>query len=266
VIEIAWRAQHRLHQRWTVLPANAASRRRRRDRLRPRARHVLLGGRPDRLIPTPATTAARCCRWADPDAPHWRHGLFGVLRREPSGAASRNSPLNPWPAAPRAAHWAAPPQRSPPPRVSRRPARPPTRPARRHEQPDPHFCVRTPARPFADHVRHRQVPPHGASPRTTPVTHEDGVAKRLDLVCGHTCRRRARGVTTRLARDAHRRRGSTARVVTITGAAADELGVHCVYEEPQEVSAILAEVVARVAATPWCCAQCAATYESAAPL
>ena len=46
VIEIAWRAQRRLHQRWQVLrrPATQA-RRRRRDRLRPRARRVLLGGR-----------------------------------------------------------------------------------------------------------------------------------------------------------------------------------------------------------------------------
>jgi hypothetical protein len=42
VIEIAGRAQRRLHQRWQLL---AGHRRSRRDRLRPRARRLLLGGR-----------------------------------------------------------------------------------------------------------------------------------------------------------------------------------------------------------------------------
>ena len=53
VIEISWRAQRRLHQRWQVLrrPAPQA-RRRRRDRLRPRARRVLLGGRHPELSTT----------------------------------------------------------------------------------------------------------------------------------------------------------------------------------------------------------------------
>jgi transposase len=106
------------------------ARRRRRDRLRLRAPRVLMGGRPERLIPTPATTAARCCWRADPDAPH---------------------------------------------------------------------CAR--------------------------VSQRGWLATLIDL--------------------AGAQRGSS----RSPGAAADELGVHGVYEKPQEVNAILAEVGARVAAT-----------------
>ena len=58
VIEISWRAQRRLHQRWRrAAPTTTQARRRRRDRLRPRARRVLLGGRHAQLTPHPATPA-----------------------------------------------------------------------------------------------------------------------------------------------------------------------------------------------------------------
>ena len=63
VIEIAWRAQRRLHQRWQNL---ARQRRKpapsRRDRMRTRARRLLLGGRHPAITTSPTTRPLRCCR------------------------------------------------------------------------------------------------------------------------------------------------------------------------------------------------------------
>ena len=74
VIEISWRAQRRLHQRWQVprRPAPQAHRGR-RDRLRPRARRVLLGGRHPEL---------------NPERHHPRTGAAGA-RARPTGPQTR---------------------------------------------------------------------------------------------------------------------------------------------------------------------------------
>ena len=63
VIEIAWRAQRRLHQRWQHLRRRAEKARRRgRDRGRPRTRRIPLGGRHTRCLTAapPRSRPGRC--------------------------------------------------------------------------------------------------------------------------------------------------------------------------------------------------------------